>query len=180
MTTGSKLERIKELLSQVPRAPDEPIPSGLTDEVVLEFEKRAGLSMPPEQAGLLRLSNGPCVGPGGIYGVRSTRHSLDIEEFYESYPGWKHRGWVPVAGDGCGNYYVALHADDEWPVVFIDTMQDAEQPAFVVASGVLAFVVFLLERELGETGWPFDEVKVTSSDPRIASFGDVFRLPWSR
>jgi hypothetical protein len=178
MKIDSKIERILELLSRVPRAPEQPIPSGLKDEAILEFEKRSGLSMPPEQAEFLRLSNGPCVGPGGIFGIRPAMDFLDIENVLGMHPGWRGRGWVPVAGDGCGNVYVAVHSGKDWPVVFIDTMEDAEQPAFVVASGVLVFIVSLLEKELGKTGWPFNQAEVTRSDPRINVFGDIFRLPW--
>jgi hypothetical protein len=178
MAAKADLERIDELLSQVPRAPGQRLPSGLTDEVISGFEERVGFPMPPEQANLLRLSNGPCVGPGGIFGVRPALAFLDIEQLYESYPGWRDQGWVPVASDGCGNYYVAARAGKHWPIVFIDTVEDADQAAFIVASGVLKFVIALLEKELGETGWPFNEAKVTASDPSIIGLGDTFTLPW--
>lgn len=179
MTTSADIKRIDELISQVPRAPDQPLPAGLTEDVVSAFEERIGFPIPPEQSELLRLSNGPCVGPGGLFGVRPTLDFLDIEHLYESYPGWREHGWVPVAGDGCGNYYVAVPTGDDWPVVFIDTMEDAQQPAFIVASGVLKFVIALLEKELGDTRWPFCEAAVTASDPRITAFADKFALPWN-
>ena len=180
MPTETDLRRIGELLLQVPRAPDQPIPSGVSEDVLLEFEERVGFPMPSHQADLLRLSNGPCVGPGGLFGIRPSLDFLDMEQLYESYPSWVERGWVPVAGDGCGNYYVAVPANDEWPVVFIDTMENPEEPAFVVASAVLRFVVALLEKELGNDGWPFRQGQVTASDPDITRFADRFTLPWNQ
>lgn len=179
MTASADLERIDALLSQVPGPPGEPLPSGLTEEEVSGFEARVGLTLPPEQAALLRLSNGPCVGPGGLFGVRPALDFLDIERLYEAHPVWRERGWVPVAGDGCGNHYVAVPRGGQWPVVFIDTMETPERPVFVVASGVWKFVRALLEKELGPTGWPFDEAEVTSSDPFITRFADLFPLPWN-
>jgi hypothetical protein len=178
MTVDANLKRINELLSRVPRAPDKSLPLGLSDEALSGFEERVGFTMPPEQADLLRLSNGPCVGPGGVFGVRPTLDFLDMEQLYDSFPGWRDHGWVPVAGDGGGNCYVAVQLGEDWPVVFIDTMEDAEHPAFIVASGVFKFVIALLEKELGETGWPFNEANVTFSDPNITDFGGTFALPW--
>jgi cell wall assembly regulator SMI1 len=178
MTHEADLARIGGLLRKVPQPPEQSLPAGASDGALSEFEKRVGFTLPPQMGDLLRLTNGPCVGPGGVFGVRPALDYLDIEALYESYPAWIERRWVPVAGDGCGNYYVAIPHDGGWPVVFIDTMEDAEAPAFVVASGVLRFVVALLEKELGGEGWPFNEQKVRSSDPDIARFAGALTLPW--
>lgn len=179
MNVKTDISRIKDLLLRVPSAPNQRLPPGLTDDVIAGFVERVGVQIPPEQVELLKVSNGPCVGPGGIFGVRPVLQFLDIEGLYETYPAWQDAGWVPVAGDGCGNYYIAIPTGENWPVAFIDTMDDPLRPAFIVASGVLKFVIALLEKELGDTGWPFAEAQVTASDPAILAYDNVFTMPWN-
>ncbi len=178
MTLNADLMRIANLLLQVPKAPDQPLPAGLTDQELDDFTRTVGVSIPPEQADLLRLWNGPCVGPGGVFGVRTALDSLDLIQLYDSHPDWREKRWAPIAGDGCGNYYVAIARNEGWPVVFIDTMEDSGSPAYIVASGVFRFMIALLERELEDTGWPFNEARVTASDPSITNYAETFPLPW--
>jgi hypothetical protein len=88
--------------------------------------------------------------------------------------------WIPVASDGCGNYY-AVPTNGEFgpgfPVVFIDSIASTDSPAYIVASGVLKFVRFYLEDELRLTQWPFDREEVVRCDPGILTFSGV-KLPW--
>lgn len=172
------LSRIVDLLNEVPRAPGKRLPSGLMEETIAGFEERTGLTLPPEHREVLRRSNGPCVGPGGIFGIQPATSFLDIEQLYDSWPEWRERRWVPIAGDGNGNFYVAVPVLGEWPVVFIETTDDPLQPAFVVASGVLKAIRALLEKELRNGGWPFAEEAVLAADPKLAKFAQAFPLPW--
>jgi len=126
------------------------------------------------------ISNGPCVGPGGLFGIGPARTDLDIETCLDLFPAWKKKKWIPIAGDGCGNYYI-VPTQQEFgpgnPVLFIDTIWSTESAQFVVASGIGYFLLFLLEKELGKTGWPFDEQHVALLDPGIKLTCGV-ALPW--
>ena len=53
-------------------------------------------------------------------------------------------GWLPVAGDGCGNYYVLR---EDGTVGFVDTMQDPGKIDRQAASGLLWFMIGLLEHD---------------------------------
>jgi len=60
-------------------------------------------------------------------------------------------GWLPLAGDGCGDYYV-LASKSTVPstpptLLFID-QSDYHLAAYAVASGLWHFLWFLLEDEL--------------------------------
>ena len=100
----NRTEQILELLYQVPRPPEESVPLGVTDEELAQFEERTGLVVPAMLRSWLSLTNGPCVGPGGFYGIHPLRSHLDIEGYLSQFPDWKKREWIPVAGDGCGNH----------------------------------------------------------------------------
>ena len=89
-------------------------------------------------------------------------------------------GLIPTAGDGCGNHYILATRGDfgaGFPVLFIDCSVDHESPAFIVASDIGRFLEFLLGKELGVAGWPFDKASVLHADPNIRRFQGV-ALPW--
>ena len=163
--------RLRELLGAVSHPPESPIPAGIADGALRDFERRTGLVLSPEHEALLQLSNGPCVGPGGIFGIGTARESLDIEKIYATNPRWLELRWIPVAGDGCGNYYLAVPC--------VDTMADPEAASYVVASDVLRFAEVLLDKEMGAVGWPFDAAVVLREDPGLARFEGRLPLPWS-
>jgi hypothetical protein len=178
------IERIRELLAQVPSPPGEGIPDGVATGEIEEFERRTGLVAPDPLREWLQLTNGPCVGPGGYFGIHPKRLELDIEHILDIYPEFLAKKWIPVAGDGCGNYYVVpTHQEygQGFPVLFIEAVVDYLSPAYIAASDLAHFLPWILEKELceiGEHGWPFDEQFVTNNDPQILSFHDV-PLPWN-
>jgi hypothetical protein len=57
------------------------------------------------------------------------------------FPEWAEQGWLPVAGDGCGNYYV-LTADGT--AGFVDTMKGPGRIDRQVADDLLSFMTGLL------------------------------------
>jgi hypothetical protein len=174
--------RISELLTKVRRPPGETLPRGVSEGDLEEFSDRTGIPLPNDLRKWLMLTNGPCVGPGGLFGIRPIREFLDIETCLGLYPQWKEKQRIPIAGDGCGNYYV-MPTQDEYgkgfPVLFFDTIESLDVPAYIVASDLSHFLVFLLEKELGSKGWPFDEKEVAQKDPRITEFVGV-PLPWAK
>jgi cell wall assembly regulator SMI1 len=146
------IDRIKELVFACP-APTEGIPAGTTLEVIRAFTSRTGVTVPNDMRDWLQLTNGPCVGPGGLYGIQTAREELDIESMWKLRPRWKVKGWIPIASDGCGNDYVMATRGDfgpGCPVVFFDIIASRSWPAYSVASGLSPFLVFLLEAELGK------------------------------
>ncbi|HVW38717.1 MAG TPA: SMI1/KNR4 family protein [Pirellulales bacterium] len=173
-------DRIVELLPLVPKAPSDTLPAGATPEQLNAFEQRTGIQIPPELSSWLSISNGPGVGPGGFLGLETSRRGFDIDQYLALCPIWKEKKWIPVASDGCGNFYVVPTNGEfgaGFPVVFVDLGESYDSPAYIVASGVFKFIRFLLERELGATQWPFDSEQVVRCDPDILKFRGV-ALPW--
>src|SRR2546430_2684767 len=126
--------RIQELLRKVPKPPEDSLPKGITDGECDDFEKRTGISLPDDVRHWLKVANGPCVGPGGVYGIRPLRRHFDIESFLSLFPSWKKRKWIPIAGDGCGNHYVVPTEHEYgsgYPVLFIDTSCSANAPSYI-------------------------------------------------
>ena len=176
----NRTEQILELLYQVPRPPEESVPLGVTDEELAQFEERTGLVVPAMLRSWLSLTNGPCVGPGGFYGIHPLRSHLDIEGYLSQFPDWKKREWIPVAGDGCGNHYI-IPTQNEFglgnPVVFVDVGRAVESPSYVVASDIDHFVLGTLRKEMDDTGWPFNRERTLAFDHRISDFHAV-PFPW--
>ncbi len=179
-------EAVKDLLTKVPRPPEEDLPEGVGDADIEAFAERTGITLPRSLAAWLKTSNGPCVGPGGIFGIRPAREDLDIEFRLGLHPRWRERAWIPVAGDGCGNCYVLATAQEfgpGWPILFVDIKESPDRPAYIVASDIWHFLAFLLEDEflhakgIHDTPWPFDRAEVTRRDPGIESFKGV-AMPW--
>ena len=166
-------------MARVPRAPEDKTEHGVDDSAIDAFESRVGMRVPETLRQWLRVISGAAVGPGGLFGIGTQRQSLDIEAYLARYPEWQVQQWLPVAGDGNGNYYVleAGRMDGRNPVLFVDTHEDPTEPAYIVASELWHFLRFLLRRESGESGWPFDRDKVLDADPEIATFDDR-PLPW--
>ena len=148
-------EDVIQLAAQVPAPPGEPLPPGLSDGEIDQFTHRTGLPIPPELREWLQFTNGPCIGPGGIFGIRPRRESQDMEGVFEFLPEFKKNRWLPLGTDGCGNYYVLALASEPTPlrpVYFIDAYQEKgyKVPTYAVASEFWLFLRFLFRSELGD------------------------------
>src|SRR5579864_815686 len=94
------------------------------------------------------------------------------------------KGWLPIAGDGSGSYYVI--ATLSWspsghPIYFIDE-RDYTSPNYVVASGLWQFLRFLLRAEMLEpddydTYWPYNRERVLTEDPALEQVNSIPK-PW--
>jgi len=156
------------------------LPPGASDAEIAGFEIRTGLTIPPAFREWLKFTNGPVIGAGGVYGIRTAHSITNIEPHYDWHPEWREKGWIPIAGDGCGDDYVIATQEcnsQGHPVFFIDNHIDPLEPAYIVASNVLSFLRFYLRADLGERGWPFDRAKVLAEDPAITEPTTADR-PW--
>lgn len=172
--------KLSSVLANVPQPPGESLPSGASDAELNSFSDRTGIVLPNEFRQWLKFTNGACVGPGGLFGIRTALPFLDIETYFGMYPSWREKKWLPIAGDGCGNYYVIATQSEYgvgYPVLFIETFASSDLPAYIVASDLEHFLHFLFEKEIGNRTWPFDERTVTKKDPAILNFANV-SLPW--
>lgn len=171
---------LRELASRVPAPPGYILPSGASGEELSAFEVRAGIRIPPQLRAWLGEVNGAVIGPGGLFGARDSKDFLSLEGIIRSFPVWRESNWVPIAGDGVGNYWVTLpgpDGSDGW-VAFVDTHLDPESVSHYAASTVFRFLGFLLESELGEQGWPSDIGYVLDRDPELLNSPDSL-MPWN-
>ncbi|MBI3862417.1 MAG: SMI1/KNR4 family protein [Planctomycetia bacterium] len=166
------------LLERIQWPPGTTQASMATRTAAAEFSERLDVAIPDDVVQWLTVLNGARIGRGGVFGIRPDDDYCDIEAMFNVYPGWKTKGWIPIAGDGCGNYYVIIPDETCFPVCFVDTMADSERPTYVVASGTWQFLRFLFEDELHPSGWPFDRAFVLSRDPEIQRC-TIAPLPWN-
>jgi hypothetical protein len=179
MRFDAALDDIRKELAFAVLPPGEALPPGLSEGAIEEAELRLGRRLPDAFRAWLGLSNGPCIGPGGFFGIRPSRPGLDIERLLKRHEEWAARSWIPVAGDGCGNYYVTLNDSSDPPVGFVEVM-GAETVSFVVASRVTLFIRLQLEKERGALAhWPFDSNLTSRLDPQLTPLGQQWRLPWA-
>jgi len=177
-------QRIITLLKRLPMPAESSLAPGASNEAIELFSRRTGIVLPEDVREWLRLTNAPLVGYCALLGIGVED---GIEEILDRYPEWKQRYWLPIATDGCGNYYVVPTKRDfgeGFPVLFIDTMADRNSPAYIVASDIGRFLLFFFEDQLKDhsltfntESWPFNKEQVTKEDPAIVKFKNV-RLPW--
>ncbi|WP_144394245.1 SMI1/KNR4 family protein [Pleionea sediminis] len=153
---------------------------GLTNTEFFKAQNDIGVAIPDDLKLLLHSVNGTSIPPGGIFGINTPQDFLDIIEVYKLYPEWKEKGWIPIATDGCGNYY-AVVTNNEFNilncVVFIDTMESTSKPSFIVSSNIWAFLQGLINEERNQEGWPFDKDGVLARDPDVEKSQNI-AYPW--
>lgn len=131
-----------------------------------------------ELAAWLRVCKGAAIGPGGLFGARRDTDFLDMASRAAAYPGWRQLGWLPVAGDGFGNFYILLTRGPlAGCVAFVEAVSGPDEITYVAASSLWSFLRFLFEAELGAKGWPFDWDVVLAADPDLARVPAEL-LPW--
>lgn len=198
----SSKERVLSLLLQVRRDPDIPLPGGATEAELTEFEASTGLRLPSELRDWLQTCNGPCVGPGGLYGISQEREFLSMQKRLSLHPEWIDLGWIPLAGDGCGDEYVLdikAGIAPNHPIYFLEHERTMLEPDYVVAVGVWRFLEMLLQDDLDcETliddemldnnelanefervsWWPFKKERVLAANPELADYQGNVPLAW--
>jgi cell wall assembly regulator SMI1 len=136
---------VLRLLPETRRAPDQPYPGGADDQELADLERRLGVPLPEVLADWLRVCKGEAIGPGGVFGSRKDH---DIAAYLALFPRWRGLGWLPIAGDGCGNYYVLLTKGQlAGQVAFVDTISDPDNIDFIVGESLWTFLRSFLIRE---------------------------------
>lgn len=169
--TNQDFQEVIDLLRRSRTPPEFAGIAGASDAARRAFFQELGLGENRELDTWLSICSGAPAGPGGLFGCGDAPGYLSISARLQEHPFWQRAGWVPVAGDGNGGYYVALMSEaNGGPVAvgYIDP-EDYENLAFVVASSLERFLVGLLRRDLREAKWwPFDEQEVLAFDPDLS------------
>jgi cell wall assembly regulator SMI1 len=189
-------KKVKELLARFetegnfPQPP--PQPAATSDVDIEALQGRIGIKVPDDLREWLKISNGAFADTIPVYGAHPAEHPLSMEGILNIFPLWREIKWIPVAGDGCGNYYVIATQNEfgeGFPVVFIEAVTDNSTPRYIVASDLGHFLVLVMESELAQRDldpveteleplpW-FNEQKVLHDDPAILNFHGV-PLPWN-
>jgi cell wall assembly regulator SMI1 len=178
MDFKSTRHEVARLVRAATREPGTSFPGGADDVEIADLQREVGLKLPPELVEWLRMCKGDVIGPGYLYGVRYSGRVTDIASVLERFPRWRERGWLPVAGDGSGDYYVLIARGDLIGYVAFVDQSDLEILDYVVASNLWAFVRFLLTASAGDRRWPFDRDYVLGLDPGMADVPTGLQ-PWS-
>src|SRR6266487_6324081 len=97
------LEILRGLVAGAVRAPEDEAPRGARAEELDSLQARLGCFLPPALKAWLSVCRGARIGPGGLFGPRPALPRIDMALQREFYPRWGGLGWLPVAGDGCGD-----------------------------------------------------------------------------
>jgi cell wall assembly regulator SMI1 len=138
------LEILRGLVAGAIRAPEEEPPRGARPEELDSLTARLGGRISGTLRAWLSVCRGARIGPGGVFGQRPDTPDVDMVRRRNLFPGWAELGWLPVAGDGCGNYYVLA---EDGTVGFVDTMKDPDRLDRQVASDLLSFMIELLAHD---------------------------------
>jgi len=141
MNVDEALEVLRGLVAGAIRAPEDELPRGAVPTELDSLQARLDCYLPPVLRAWLSVYRGAGIGPGGVFGPRPDAPLLDMAWRRDLFPGWAESGWLPVAGDGCGNCYV-LTADGT--IGFVDTMKDPGRIDRQVAGDLLSFMTSLL------------------------------------
>ena len=118
---GRRLADLRRLVAGAGRAPEDDAPEGASAAELVVLSDRLGRSLPPVLRSWLSICRGAAIGPGGVFGQRPNTPHLDMVRIRDLFPEWQPLCWLPVAGDGCGNYYVLV---EDGTVGSVEPMSD--------------------------------------------------------
>lgn len=144
MEADEALEALRELVAGAVRAPEEESPRGAGPEELTILSARLGCGIPPILSAWLSVCRGARIGPGGVFGQPPDTPLIDMAWRRNLFPEWAELGWLPVAGDGCGNCYVLT---GDGTIGFVDTMKDPGQIDRQVAGDLISFMIDLLAND---------------------------------
>jgi hypothetical protein len=136
-----------------------------------------------ELAVWVSISTGPIPISQPLMGFSVDQNQNDSNHYknvLSTYPEWRRRKWVPIAGDGCGNYYLYPLMNDfnnRRPIFLVDVSKSTITPYCAVASHLFHFLVRLLESELNREDYAFTRDKVLRQDVKIQQISSL-AMPW--
>jgi cell wall assembly regulator SMI1 len=168
---------VSQLVRAAARVPGTTFAGGASDAEIDDLQQVIGSRLPRDLTEWLRVCKGDAIGPGGVFGVRHNLRASDIASVLDRFPVWRDRAWLPVAGDGNGDYYVLLTEGElAGHIAFVD-QSDFEALGYVVASNLWTFVRSLLLADAGDRRWPFNRDHVLALDPAMANI-PAHLQPW--
>jgi cell wall assembly regulator SMI1 len=186
----SEYDEVLRLIAKDDLAPDHGcLRTGATATDLQHLRDDLGFDLPEVLIRWLSVCNGSFAGEGGLFGANLTgsREFLDISSCVALSPSWRERRWIPVAGDGCGDYYVldASYSHFDGDAIFFIDQSDYDALAYVVASGLPTFLRQHLLQSLDQDPepdqaprWPFDRAATLAVDPQLAEIRTQRLLPW--
>ena len=132
---------LRRLVAGAVRTPEDDAPEGASATELAILADQLGRSLPPVLKCWLSVCRGAAIGQGGVFGHRPDDPSHDMVRHLDRHPKWRSLGWLPVAGDGFGNYYVLAQ---DGTVGFVDTMLDPGRIEQHVSNDLLSFMTDML------------------------------------
>lgn len=167
------LTEILQLLVPAGHPAETPI-SGASETELERLAASFGRPLPADAMAWLRLCNGSRAGEGGIL---STEQICDELNFW---PALRERGWLPIAGDGCGNTYVVDTDSPSAALGFFEPIASDDELQYYLASSLPIFLSCWLQQEATERSltdaeaddptrirWPFDRRAALQIDPEL-------------
>ena len=136
-----------ETLDKLSR-PDIDLPVGASIKDIFAFESRFNLQLPKPLLEFLQVINGAYVGGQSFLGINSTTNN-EIGRVLELIPLWAEKNWIPIASDGCGNYFVMISLSEHaHPICFVDHERGYDTIDYVVSSCLEIFAEQFILQEI--------------------------------
>lgn len=140
---------------------------GASDSEICTLEERLGFALPEALDAWLRVCRGVSFDfLACLYGTDERDHLAIWQHMPED---WPNPHWIPIAGDGCGNYYCLLPPTSDAPrgaVGFVEGI-GPESIDYVVASGLYEFLYSYIVAGDASTDWIDDKELLAQRDPAL-------------
>lgn len=166
------------------RSRGEPAVQGASADEIHLLGKALSFELPRELALWLSLCRG-CELPSFTFPtLLGTHRDNCITD--AMYPEWRERGWIPLIGDGCGNYYNVIADRSPAPIAFIEGSAPTDLN-YLAASSLFRFLSFVVDELEAENPDPspdaddvymsvwFDRDSLLKADPDSAAITDIPR-----
>jgi hypothetical protein len=153
-------------------------PSAEAESKRRKYEAALGFPFSPQLAHWSDRFGADMFGPEGLSHVEDDDEGQGVIARTTAHPEWVGQGWVPIAGDWCGNYYVVDTKQPSEPVYFIDSFEDVGVPTYVAASSLKRFVELFSKHDQGKLSfhWPFAKSESLALDPELEKIDAT--MPW--
>jgi cell wall assembly regulator SMI1 len=167
---------------------------GASEDAIRAAQDKLKVVFPPSFTRFLRLWNGGEFGSDALYGIPPiTPHHLDITWYREEILDARDcpKSWIPIANDGCGNYFVIATeiptVGAECAIGFVDYSVSPTNITNYIATNYWAFLEFFIRLMAGDKDvihgapieppglrpWPWDEDWLAQNDPYLSKIGET-------